>query len=137
MRWLFREPGRDAELGLLLQRLEAESSAGDAEPLRRSIMAAARPALAELRTPAPRWWDWISDRVRVLVPVALAATLAAGVIVGTSGDGSSLAGSSVVASADSTLVLAAYSEPSAGGQLAAGLIVPESGDWLLEQAVTQ
>jgi hypothetical protein len=137
MRWLFREPERDEELGSALQRLESDSVSGDAESLWQRIMAAARPALVDLRIPAPRWWDWISDRVRVLVPVGLAATLAAGVIVGTSGNVSNLAAYSVVPSADSTLVLAAYSEPSAGGELAAGLIAPESGDWLLEQAVTQ
>jgi hypothetical protein len=34
-------------------------------------------------------------------------------------------------------VVAALSDPSAGGQLAAGLIAPEEHDWLLQQAVGQ
>jgi hypothetical protein len=137
MRRLFREPQRDPELESALRRIEAASLPGDAEPLRRRILAAARPTLADLRAPAPRWWDWISQWVRVAIPVGLAASVAAGLIVRGSGDVSNLAGYSSAAGADSTLVLAAYSDPPAGGELAAGLIAPESGDWLLEQAVAQ
>jgi hypothetical protein len=38
--------------------------------------------------------------------------------------------------ADSALVTAAFSDQ-LGGELAVGLIAPESEEWLLEQAVTQ
>jgi hypothetical protein len=73
----------------------------------------------------------------VAVPVGLAASLVAGVLLPRSGDITSLEAYPADAGSDSTLVLAAFSEPTSGGQLAAHLVAPESGDWLFEQALTQ
>lgn len=129
------EPERDPKLGDMLRRLEMDSDPGGADELRRRIVAAARPRLAELRRPSPRWWELISGW-RVAVPAGLAASLAAGVLLLSSVtvEGASYA---TDLGADSTLVLAAFSEPAFGGQFAAHLMAPEGDDWLLEQAVNK
>ena len=137
MSWLFREPPHDPKLGAALRRIETTVPLGDSEPLRQRIGAAARPKLAELRSPAPRWWELISRWMPVAVPVGLAASLAAGLLVPASGEITTLAGYAADAGADSTLVIAAFSEVGIGGQLAAHLVAPESGDWLFEQALGQ
>ena len=132
---LFRDPQHDSELGAALRQVESGGSA-DSEPLRQRILAAARPKLAELRSPTPRWWEWISRWMPVAVPAALAAALATGLLIPGATD-LTLETASAEVGADSTLVLAAFSEGPAGGQLAATLLAPESGDWLFQQAVDQ
>jgi hypothetical protein len=137
MSWLFREPPHDRKLGAALRQIEAAVPLGDSEPLRQRIGAAARPKLAELRSPAPRWWEWISRWMPVAVPVGLAASLAAGMLLPASGEITTLSGYTADAGADSTLMIAAFSEAGVGGQLAAHLVAPETGDWLFEQALSQ
>jgi hypothetical protein len=137
MNWLFREPPHDPNLRKALREAEAGSPRGENDALRRRILAAARPTLTRLQSPAPRWWDWISRWMPVALPVGLAASLAAGLLLPAGGEITTLAGYNADVSADSTLVVAAFSEGSFGGQLAAHLVAPESGDWLFEQAVTQ
>lgn len=136
MNWL-REPDRDPRLGAALRQIDPTPDAGRAEELRRRIMARARPRLAELDFPAARWWEWLSRWVRIAVPVGLAASLAAGLLLPGSGEMASLSSYTTETGADSTLIVAAFSEPSARGQLAAHLIAPEGNDWLLEQALTR
>jgi hypothetical protein len=134
---LFRrgEPPRDPELGNALRQLEATSRPGaDDEALRMRIMAAARPRLAELRAPVRHWWEWISGSVRVAVPVGVAACVAAALLVPGRADYIATTAPTAVAGADSTLVLAAFSAPSAG-DLTAHLVVPAGDDWLLSQAL--
>jgi hypothetical protein len=137
MSWLFPEPPHDPTLAAALRGLEAESASVDADILRRRIVAAAAPTLRQLRSPAPRWWEWISHWMPVALPVGLAVSLAAGFLLPSAGDLVNVASSSADAGADSTLVIAAFSEASAGGELAAHLVAPASGDWLFEQAVSQ
>jgi hypothetical protein len=137
MNGLFQEPKRDRVLGEALRQIESGAGLADAEILRRRIVAAARSRLAELARPAPRWWEMISGWSRVAVPVGLAASLAAGLLVQGSVTGADSALSAGELGADSTLVIAAFSEPSSGRLLTAHLIAPEGSDWLLEQAVTQ
>jgi hypothetical protein len=134
---LFGEPRRDPELGAALRRLESASPMGSAEELRRRILSAARPKLGALGARAPHWWEWISGWMRVAVPVGLAASLAAALLLPRSGEVTNFGAYTAEVGADSTLVLAAFSEPSAGRQLAAHLIAPEGNDWLLEQALSQ
>jgi hypothetical protein len=137
MSGLFRDPERDPDLGSALRRVEATRGVGDLEALRRRIVAAARPKLAQLGAPALRWWEWISTWTRVAVPVGLAASLAAGLLVQGSGAAAALSSYSTDLGSDSTLVLAAFSEPASASRLTAHLIAPEGNDWLLEQAVNQ
>jgi hypothetical protein len=138
MKWLFHEPERDPKLGAALRQLERESAvADDSTHLQRRISAAAVPRLAQLRSPAPHWWDWITRWVPVAVPVGLAASLAAGLLVTGVQDASSNTDYAVEGGADSTLVIAAFSEAGARAEWAAHFVTPEAGDWLLEQAVTR
>lgn len=137
MNWLFREPSHDPALGAALRGLEARSPGGDDDVLRRRIISAAAPKLRQLRSPAPRWWEWISHWMPVALPVGLVVSLATGLLLPSAGDLVNVASSGAEAGADSTLVIAAFSETSAGGELAAHLVAPASGDWLFEQAVSQ
>ena len=137
MKWLLSEPGRDPELAAALRRTDPAPDATRGENLRRRIMARARSRLAELDLPTERWWEWLSGWVRIAVPIGVAASLAAGLLVPRSVETDSLGSYTAEAGADSTLIVAAFSEPSTRGQLAAHLIAPEGNDWLLEQALTQ
>jgi hypothetical protein len=73
----------------------------------------------------------------VALPVGLAASLAAGLLLPDAEEVTSSSSYSMEVGADSTLVIAAFSEGSAAGEWAAHLLAPEGGDWLLEQAVSQ
>lgn len=137
MKWLLSEPGKDPELAAALRRTDPAPDATRSEDLRRRIMARARSRLANRGLPTERWWEWLSGWVRIAVPVGLAAFLAAVLLLPRSVETDSLGGYTAEAGADSTLIVAAFSEPSARGQLAAHLIAPESNDWLLEQALTR
>jgi hypothetical protein len=138
MNWVFREPQRDPNLGAALRQLEREGlPADDSTALQRRISAAAVPRLARLRSASPRWWEWISRWIPVAVPLGVSASLAAGLLATGVEDASSNNGYAVEVGADSTLVIAAFSEAGAGGEWAAHFVTPENGDWLLEQAVTQ
>jgi hypothetical protein len=137
MSGLFKEPKWDRVLGEALRQLDPVAGPADAEILRRRIVAAARSRLAELARPSPRWWEMISGWSRVAVPVGLAASLAAGLLVQGRVTGAESVSYAGELGADSTLMIAAFSEPSSGRLLTAHLIAPEGNDWLLEQAVTQ
>ena len=138
MRWLFREPLRDQRLGEILRRLETASSLSDDTVLRQRIVAAAAPILRGLRASnAPRWWEWLSRWIPIAVPVAVAASLAATLLVSTSADPVNVASSIAEAGADSTLVIAAFSEEATRSELAAHLVAPASDDWLFEEAVSR
>jgi ferric-dicitrate binding protein FerR (iron transport regulator) len=136
MSGFFREPERDPELGNALRRIEAAWETDNSEALRRGILAAAGSRLAPLGPPAVRWWEWISAQSRVALPVGLAASLAFGLLIHRS-TVPSLGGYSTDLGSDSTVVLAALSEPAIGSQFTAHLIAPEGNDWLLQQAVGQ
>ena len=73
----------------------------------------------------------------IAIPVGLAATLAAGLLLPSGADAVSAAASSANAGADSALVIAAFSEADSTGELATPLVTPESGDWLFEEAVSR
>jgi len=139
MSWLWREPRRDRNLGAALRSLETDD-AGSLNPdlLRQRILAAAGPSLRKLRSPAaPQWWEWISRWMPIAVPVGLAASLAASTLVSGPTDLSNVASASAEAGADSTLVIAAFSESGAGSELAGRLVAPASGEWLFEEAVSR
>jgi hypothetical protein len=137
MKWLLGEPDRDPELAAALRRADPEPDPVRGEELRRRIVGRARSRLAELQLPTRHWWDWLSGWVRIALPVGLAASLAAGLLLPQGVETDSLGSSTLEAGADSTLIAAAFSEPSTRGQVAAHLIAPESNDWLFEQVLTQ
>jgi hypothetical protein len=75
--------------------------------------------------------------VPVAVPVGLAASLAATFLVSTSANPVNVASSIAEAGADSTLVIAAFSEGATRSEVAAHLVAPASDDWLFEEAVSR
>jgi hypothetical protein len=135
MNWLFREPERDPRLGAALRQIDPVPDPARADDLQRRIVARAQ--LAQRDLAGARWWEWLSQWVRIAVPVGLAASLAAALLLPHSGDLADPGSYTLESAADSTLIVAAFSEPSAPSQLAARLIAPEGNDWLLEQALTQ
>ena len=137
VKWILGEPSRDSHLGDALRQLEAVSPEQDADPLRQRIAAAARSRLARLQSPAPRWWEWIDRWRAVAVPVGLAASLAAALLLPAPGDLVPGSGYTAETGADSTLASAAFSDEVGAEQVAAGLIAPQGGEWLFEQAVIQ
>jgi hypothetical protein len=136
MNWLFQEPRRDPKLGAALRQLERASRQDDAD-LHQRIVAAATPQLNALGSPGRQWWEWVTRWMPVAIPVGLAASLAAGLILPEAEEVSPITEYTTETSADSTLLAAAYLEGSDAGRLAAHLVAPENGDWLFEQAVAQ
>lgn len=128
-RW-YREPARDPELSAALGRIEETPLETENDMLRGRIVAAARSRLASLAIPDPHWWELVSARARVMVPVGLAAALAAALLMPGSGEMSVSEPYALVSGSDSTLVLAAFS-----GDAGSHLIAPAGHDWLLEQAI--
>jgi hypothetical protein len=137
MKWLMNEPPRDPQLAEALRRVEAGPDTVDADLLRQRIVAAARPRLARLRSPAPRWWEWLDRWMPVALSAGVAASLIAALLLSGAGDIGGSAGYTAEVFPESTLVNAAYSEEVGGEQVAASLIAPQGGDWLFEQAVIQ
>jgi hypothetical protein len=138
MRWLFREPARDQTLGQMLRQLETASPRSDDTLLRQRIVAGAGPLLRRLEASAVApWWEWISRWMPVAVPVGLAALLGFTLLVSTGADPVNLASAIADAGADSTLVIAAFSEGSTRSEVAAHLVAPAGDDWLFEQAVSR
>jgi hypothetical protein len=122
---IHREPERDPRLAAALHGLAQASSDGD-EPLVARIVEAARPRLGELRrTPRP-WWAWTASWARVAVPVGVAASLAAGVLLMRD------AGAGAVDDdvTESALVLESGDGPG-GGNLAGSLLPQATDEWLL------
>lgn len=138
MNWLFREPSRDPKIGVALRTLETDGAdSRNPDLLRQRILSAAGPSLRKLRSPAPQWWEWISRWMPIAVPVGLAASLAVSSLVPGPTDIVNVASANAEAGADSTLVIAAFSESGTGSELAGRLVAPSSGDWLFEEAVSQ
>lgn len=131
-RW-YRQPARDPELSAALGRIQETPLDAENDILRGRIVAAARSRLASLATPDPHWWELVSARARVMVPVGLAAALAAALLMPGSGEMSVSAPYALVSGSDSALVLAAFSGDAA--TRLSHLIAPAGHDWLLEQAI--
>jgi hypothetical protein len=131
-RW-YREPARDPELSAALGRIEEIPRETDNDMLRGRIVAAARARLASLAAPDPRWWELVSARARVMVPLGLAAAFAALLLMPGTGEMNLSDPYALVSGSDTTLALAAFSGE-AGTRLS-HLIAPAGHDWLLEQAI--
>jgi hypothetical protein len=136
MKNVFREPSRDPLLGSALRKIEDAMEIRDVHALRQRIVWAARLRLAELAGSRPRWWELLSTWSKVAVPIGLAASLAAGILLQGSAE-TVLQPNSGDMGSDSTLVLAALSEPAAASLFTGHLIAPAGYDWLLRQAVGQ
>jgi hypothetical protein len=135
---MFKDPERDSRLADALRRTATPSSSLDDDQLRSRIMAAARRRAAQLGTGQRRWWEWTAAWARVAVPVGLAASLAAGVLLvrGTTTSG----GFSSSTLADTTTVSGVILSAAASGaspQLGDELVAQASDDWLLTQVMSR
>jgi hypothetical protein len=103
------------------------------DALRLRIATAARARLAAVRAPSATWWELLSAWRRVAIPVGLAAAIGIASIIPGSGKIPGFQ-SSIQTSTDSALVLAAFSDESAGGQLADRLVAVDN-ESMFQQAV--
>lgn len=132
MKRLYQEPARDPELATALRSIELTPLVSEEDMLRRRILVAARTRLASLSSPTPCWWELVSGRAMLMVPVGFAAALAA-VLLMPSARETSPSQQYAASNSDSLLVMAALSEDS--GARLTHFITPESQDWLLGQAI--
>jgi len=137
MKWLFTDPQRDPQLAAALRRLEAEAGSPDLDRLHQRIVLAARHRRPGQRSASVRWWEWVDHWIPVAVPLGVAASLVAAVLLPVSEELTVASAYAAEAPADSALVTAAFSDQSSGGQIAAHLIAPQEGEWILEEAVNQ
>jgi hypothetical protein len=130
-----REPERDPQLARALRQADAGRSDEELERLRRRVMAAAREQLAGLAAARQPWWAWAAGWGRVAVPIGLAASLAAGVVLARS----TLSDSTVVAEveSESSLVLREVALASGSDVVTSQLALPSSQDALLDAAITR
>ncbi len=131
---MFDDPERDPRLAQALRGAPAPDTSLDDDRLRGRIMAAARPRLAQLRARQRPWWEWTAAWARVAVPVGLAASLAAGVLLIGSPTPvesvSSVAADTVTASG---VILGAAAGATGSPQVGDALVAQASDDWLLTQ----
>jgi hypothetical protein len=131
---MFDDPERDPRLAHALRGAPAPDTSLDDDRLRGRIMAAARPRLAQLRARRRPWWEWTAAWARVAVPVGLAASLAAGVLLigspTTAESVSSVAADTVTASG---VILGAAAGATGSPQVGDALVAQASDDWLLTQ----
>lgn len=124
---IHREPERDPRIAGVLRSLDTDGPDGD-ELLVGRIVQAARPRLAAMRRAPRPWWEWTASWARIAVPVGVAASLAAGVLLGRADLGGD------TALTESALVLG-LEDGSGGTALAAELLPLPTDEWLLTEAL--
>ena len=133
MKRLYKKPARDPELATALRSIEVTPLVSENDMLRRRILVAARTRLASLSAPTPCWWELVSARPGLMVPVGFAAALAAVLLMPGARQTSRSEEYARASGSDSLLVMAALSEDS--GARLTDFITPPSQDWLLGQAM--
>jgi hypothetical protein len=134
---MFDDPERDSRLADALRGTPTPSSSLGDDQLRSRIMAAARVRVAQLRSRQRPWWEWTAAWARVAVPVGLAASLAAGVLLvqnPTSIEIVSVAADTVTASG---VILSAAAGTTGSPQVGDELVAQASDDWLLTQVMSR
>jgi hypothetical protein len=132
--YLYGDPMRDPRLRVALRLVETRISLAETDRLRAAIVAAARPALMALRERNTPWWEWTSRWRRVVAPVGLAASLAAGVLVLRSDLGHAGLGDAT-ASSDHAMVLSAATMAIGAELVTSELVLPLSRDALMGSAI--
>jgi hypothetical protein len=138
------EPDRDAQLARAIRAAEGPPpSMARLELLRARIAAAAMAALDARRERA--WWEWMTRWARTEVALAVAATILAAVIGGSTTIGRNEIGvDSVVAVANhasgvsrlDSVATGAVAAGSSSEQVMNALVGPASGEWLLTVALS-
>jgi hypothetical protein len=135
---MFRDPERDPRLADALRATQAEGALLEDDSLPARIIAVARPHLAQLRARQRPWWEWTARWARVAVPVGLAASLAAGVLLIQSPSWrdsiSNVAADTVTASG---VILSAAAGTTGSPQVGDQLVAQASDDWLLTQVMSR
>lgn len=131
----FGQPERDRRIREALQRRE-RPSAGDDAALTARVLRAAEPLLSERRQASAPWWQWTAAWARFAVPVGLAATLAAGILLVRSGEPPTAAGEEIAAAEEITESALVLGWNGGGGraELAGALVEPATDAWLLAEA---
>jgi len=133
------DPERDPRLADALRRTPLSNASLSDDQLRSRIIVAGRTRLAQLRARQRPWWEWTAAWARVAVPVGLAASLAAGVLLVQSAN--SVESASSVAAADtvtaSGVILSAAAGNAASPQVGDELVAQASDDWLLTQVMSR
>lgn len=123
---IHREPDRNPRIAGVLRSLTTDGPGGD-ELLVGRIVQAARPRLAELRRAPRPWWEWTASWARIALPLGVAASLAAGLLLGRADLGGD------TALTESALVLGL--DDGSGTALAAELLPQPTDEWLLTEAL--
>jgi hypothetical protein len=138
MAGMFHDPERDPRLADALRGTPGPGGPLDDQQLHSRIMAAARPRLAQLRARQRPWWEWTAGWARVAVPVGLAASLAAGVLlVRSPSSGESLSSIAADTTTASGVILSAAAGGTGSPQVGDELVAQASDDWLLTQVMSQ
>jgi hypothetical protein len=132
--FLYRGPNRDPRLTAALRHLEEPISQAEADRLRAAILAAAKPTLLAIRERNTPWWEWASRWRRVVVPLGVAASLAAGVLVARSDLGRAVLADAAAAS-DHAMVLSAATMATGAELVTSELVLPMSRDALMGSAI--
>jgi negative regulator of sigma E activity len=135
---MFNDPERDPRLADALRGSPMPGGSLDDEQLHSRIMSAARPRLAQLRAWPRPWWEWTAGWARVAVPVGLAASLVAGVLlVRSPSSGESLSSVAADTTTASGVILSAAAGGTGSPQVGDELVAQASDDWLLTQVMSQ
>jgi hypothetical protein len=134
---LLPDPERDPRLGETLRRLERTRPWEDEDELSRRIMLAARGQLARLRAPVRPWWEWAAVWARVAIPLGVAASIAATVILVSERGSFDPAWNDADSMTVSGAMLSAATLPAGEAQVADQLLVPASEEWLLTGALAR
>jgi hypothetical protein len=127
---LFGKPGRDPRIGEALRRRGLVTPKVGDDELRARIMRAARPELARMAQ-GRSWWEWTAAWSRVAVPVGLAASLAAGMLLARTGTGTTSGDT------ESSVMLSAAAGTGGGAELGDQFVAQPNDSWLLTQALGQ
>jgi hypothetical protein len=126
----FGEPKPDPRIGAALRRREPIAASVADDGLRARIVRAARPELARMAE-GRSWWEWTAAWSRVAVPVGLAASLAAGVLLARAG------GETTSGETASSVMLSAAAGTAGGAELGDQFVAQANDSWLLTQALDQ
>ena len=135
---MLHDPERDPRLADALRGTPMPIGSLNDEQLHSRIMAAARPRLAQFRARQRSWWEWTAGWARVAVPVGLAASLAAGVLlVQSPSSGESLSSVAADTTTASGVILSAAAGGTESPQVGDELVAQASDDWLLTQVMSR
>ncbi|HEY7634802.1 MAG TPA: hypothetical protein VH763_04620 [Gemmatimonadales bacterium] len=134
---MLADPERDPRLAEALLQTQVPCPSLTEDQLRFSILDAGRSRLAQLRARQRPWWEWTAGWARVAVPVGLAASLAAGVLLVRNPSVVQSAASAADSVTASGVMLSAAAGTTGSPQVGDELVAEASDDWLLTQVMSR